>query len=480
MRLLNPLSFLSKYLFSSLFILYLNQATAQISVTINQAIDSTLKRNLQIRQAILDVELSTENLKLAKYNLLPNLSAGTQASFNWGRTLDVSTYNYINQRVFLNSGNLSTQFTIFQGGSLRAQIIQNKILLEANVQNIDKLKYDLTLGTLTAFLQIIAAEELLLKARQQSQLSQFNINKVKIEVRAGNKSSADLAQAEAQKAANDLTAVTIQNQLDVSLLALKQLMEMPDLSINVVKPTLNDISRAAYEIDSSNVISEAIKINPDIKIEGLKVRSALQNIALAKSSLFPSIILFGSAGSNYSSARSLATGSQQVGVDTVAVVSGTNQAVVAPAFLSTIRNYTLLKQFSDNFYQSVGITAQIPIFNRHQSRGNISKAKINLEIAKLNEMIVTNNFKKVMNQAFFDWRAAQKRLIAAEINLSALQKVLYVSEKRYRAGLLNSIEYYTTLTNYNNAELGKIQATYDLVFRRSIIDYYLNRPIRLE
>jgi outer membrane protein len=479
MRLFCIFPTLSKCLFSGLLVFFFKTAGAQVSVTLSQAIDSTLKRNLQIRQATLNVELSTENVKLAKYNLLPNLSAGSQASFNWGRTLDVSTYNYINQRVFLNSGNLSSQFILFQGGQLRAQILQNKILLEADLQNVDKLKYDLTLGTVTAFLQILASEELLSTAKQQSRLTQLSINKLKTELRAGNKSAADLAQAEAQRAANELTEVTIQNQLDVSLLTLRQLMEMPDKSVFVVKPAVKDLVRSANDIDSSTVISEALRFNPDIKLAGLQVRSALQNIVLTKSGLFPSIILFGSAGSNYSSARSLVTGTQQTGFDTVAVVAGTNQAVLAPAYRSTIRNYTLLRQFSDNFYQSLGITAQIPIFNRHQVRGNISKAKINLEKAKLNELVAVSNFQKVINQALLDWKAAQKRLGAAELNLSAMQQVLYVSEKRYRAGLLNGLEYYTALTTYNNAELGKVQATYDLAFRRSIIDFYLNRPMSI-
>jgi len=47
------------------------------------------------------------------YNRLPNLTASPQASLNWGRTLDVSTYNYITNRVFLVSCTQGTQVTLF-------------------------------------------------------------------------------------------------------------------------------------------------------------------------------------------------------------------------------------------------------------------------------------------------------------------------------------------------------------------------------
>src|SRR5579875_3130342 len=73
----------------------------QLKINLQQSIDSTLAHNLQIKQALLNELLSEENLKQSRYNLLPSISASPQASNNWGRSLDVSSYNYINQGVFL-------------------------------------------------------------------------------------------------------------------------------------------------------------------------------------------------------------------------------------------------------------------------------------------------------------------------------------------------------------------------------------------
>jgi len=461
------------------FSLHLN-SSAQLKVTLQQAIDSTLSRNLQIKQAQFNAAFTEENLKQSRYNLLPNLSASPQTSFNWGRTLDVSTYNYITQRVFLVSGSLGTQITLFQGGQLRKQILQNKLLLEADQSNVAKVKYNLTLATATAFLQILAAQDLLAAVRQQVQLAKLNVDKVQKGFNAGNKSLADLAQVQAQQANTELDEATIQSQLEVSLLNLKQLIEMPDTIIEVVRPDISKITMIRSTYDTTALLAQALNVNPDIRLARLQKDASYQGIKVAKSALYPSLSLFGSVGSNFSGARSLPAGSRQIGFDTIGFVNGTNQRVVTPAYSSTFRNYTFIKQFTDNFYQSAGITMQIPIFNRFNAQTNIRKAKITYQNAQVTAQLAVSNLTKIINQALSDLRTADKRLAAAQSNFNATKQVLYVSEKRYQAGLLNSFDYNTAVTNHNKAEFDLIQARYDLLFKSKVIDFYLGKPLSIE
>lgn len=49
-------------------------STAQLRVTLQQAIDSTLSRSLQIKQVRFDVFMAEEELKQSRYNLLPSLN----------------------------------------------------------------------------------------------------------------------------------------------------------------------------------------------------------------------------------------------------------------------------------------------------------------------------------------------------------------------------------------------------------------------
>ena len=453
---------------------------AQIRVTLQQAIDSTLNRNLQIKQAQFNAAFTEETYKQSKYNLLPSITTGPQSSFNWGRTLDVSTYNYINQRVFLVNGSFNAQVVLFQGGQLRRQIVQNKLLLAADQSNISKIKNDLILSVVTTYLQALAGKNLLTAAGQQIQTAKLNAEKVQKNYKAGNKSLADLAQAEAQQATAGLDATNIQNTLEANLLTLKQLMEMPNAILELVQPDTGNVVDNKTGYDTTGIWKQVIAVNPDLKVANLQKDAAYQSIRVAKSSLYPSLTLFGSLGTNFSDARSLVTGTRQVGFDTVGYVNGTNQRVLSPAYRSTVNNYPFLRQFSDNFYQSAGISLQIPLFNRFSSQFNIRKAKINYQNAQIAVQIATNNLFKIFSQAIADLNAAEKRLTAYQSNYQATKQVLYISEKRYQAGLLNSVDYNIALTNRNKAEFDWIQARYDVVFRRKVIDYYLGKPLTLQ
>jgi len=461
----------------SLFFLLLSlNSKSQLKITLQQAIDSTLNRNLQIKQAQFNAAFTEENLK---YNQFPSISAGPQSSFNWGRTLDVSTYNYINQRVFQINGSFGAQVALFQGGQLRRQIVQNKLLLQADQSNVAKIKNDLILAVATTFLQVMASEDLLEASRQQVQVAKLSVEKAQKSFNAGNKSLADLAQAQAQQATTELDETNIQNQLDAGMLTLKQLMEMPSAVLELVKPDISKLTDASSKFDTTKLWKEVLAVNPDIRLANLQKDAAFQGIKVAKSALYPSMYLFGSAGTSFSDARSLITGTRQVGFDTIGFVNVTNQRVLEPAYRSTVKNYPFVKQFSDNFYQSAGITLQIPLFNHFTGQVNIRKARITYQNAQVSVQIAINNLSKVFNQALADLNAANKRLAANQSNYQATKQVLYVSEKRYQAGLLNSVDYNIAQTNFNKAEFDLINARYDVVFRNKVIDYYQGKPIKI-
>lgn len=461
------------------FCLLQNNCSAQVALTLQEAIDSTLSRNLQLKQTSLTIDVSKENLKQSKYSLLPNLNLSPQSSVNWGRSLDVSTYNYTTQRVFLLSGSLGSQIILFQGGQLRNLIVQNKLLLQADQSNLAKVKYDLTLATTAAFLEILTTQELLTAAKEQIRLAKVRVEQVKKGADAGKRSMADVAQTLSQLASLEGNEASVKNQLEVSVLTLKQLMNLYSTDILLVKPVLEVLVNRNLETDTLNLFKKALKNNPDIEVARINKDVASLSIKVARGGTLPTISLFGSIGSNYSDARSLINGVQPAGFDTVGLVSGTNQAVLSPIFRTTTTGYPLMRQFSDNFYQSVGLSLQIPLFNRYVAQANIRKAKINFQNAQLTFQIVESNFKKVIGQALSDLQAAQTLQNVAIANLEATQQVLTISERRFQAGLLNSIDYNTAITSRNQAEFDLIQARYNLIFKKKIIEFYVGKPLVL-
>ena len=454
---------------------------AQEVITLQKAIDLTLERNLTIKQAQFSEALSEENLKQSKYNMLPNLTAGPQASFNFGRNIDPSTNQFTNQRIFALNGTLSSQVTLFQGGQLRNQIIENKLLLGADRSYTAKIKNDLILNVVTQYLQILTNQDLVTAAQQQIDIAKITLDRAQKSFDVGNQTQADLSQAKASLSTADLNYTNAENQLELSILTLKQYMEMPSATnITFEKPDISKFKNVNTLYNAETVLQTALAVNPDVKLAEIRQKAAEQDIKVARGNYFPSVVLFGQVGTNYSDARRLQGAPVATGrVDTIGFVQNSANAVVVPNYSAPILHYPIGKQLSDNFNQSVGISLQIPIFNRFNSRTLVRKAKITNENAIVTAQLAKNNLSKIIYQAVWDVKAADKKYQSTLQTYNANKEAFNIIQQRYNVGLVNSLDYNTSLTNLNKSQFDLIQAQYEVVFRSKVIDYYLGNPITL-
>jgi len=455
------------------------KANAQEVITLQKAVDRSLERNLTIKQSQFNEAIDVENYNQAKNNRLPNLTANPQASFNFGRSVDPSTNQFVNQSIFGLSGNVTSQVLLFQGGLLQNQILANKLQLDVDKSNTAKVKNDLVLNVVTTYLSVLSNQDLLAAAIQQVDISKQTLDKVQKTFDVGNNTLADLSQAKATLSTSELNQVTAQNQLDISILTLKQYMEMdPKTEIKVEKPDVSKLTNIRSAYDAQDVYGNSVSINPDVKLAEVQKQLALQNVNVAKSNYYPSLALFGSIGSNYSDARKNVIVSPG-GLETIGLVSGSNTPVLAPGYTQTFTKYPFTDQFGDNFNQSIGVSLNIPIFGRFTTRTQVRKAKISYQIADITSQLAKNTLNKTINQAVLDVRAADKKYQSAQQTFQSNKDAYNVMQQRYNVGLVNSLDYNTSLTTLNKSEFDMIQAKYELIFRSKIIDYYLGNPITL-
>ncbi|HVV55699.1 MAG TPA: TolC family protein [Mucilaginibacter sp.] len=455
-------------------------ASAQQVISLQKAVELALANNLNIKQAKYTEQLATEDYKQAKNNMLPSLTVNPQASYNFGRSPNLTTYSYTSQSFLYVNGQAAVSLTLFQGGQLRNQILENKLLLDVDKTSTEKIKNDLLLNVVTDYLQILTNQDLVTAAQQQVDLAKITLTRTQANFDAGSQSLADLSQAKAGVSTAELNLTTAQNQLDLSILVLKQYMEMdPNTDIKIEKPDiskLNDI-RTAY--DAGDVIKTALNVNPDVKLAEVQEQGYAQAVKVARSSYFPTVSLFGGIGSNYSSISQNLIGvtnvEQQIGV-----VQGTNTPVVgqftAPVYSSS---YSFFNQIGNNFNQSVGVSIQIPIFTRFQARTSVRKAKLNYENAEVATQLAKNTLSKTIIQAVLDLNASVRRYASAQQTYQADKDAFDVIQQRFDVGLVNSLDYNTALTNYEKSENDMIEAKYEVIFRSKVIDYYLGNQITL-
>jgi outer membrane protein len=209
-------------------------------------------------------------------------------------------------------------------------------------------------------------------------------------------------------------------------------------------------------------------------------KAAAQGVKVAKSGYYPSIVLFGAAGSYFSDAKNIPFGVTPTGTfDTVGTVLNTGQRVIKPNYAYQFKSNPFFRQLSDNFNQSVGLSLQIPIFNRFTTRTAVRKAKLQNENAEVTAQLARNNLSKIIYQAVWDLQAADKRYQSATQTYNANKDAFNIIQQRYTVGLVNSLDYNTSQTNLNKSQFDMIEAQYQVIFRSKVIDYYLGNPITL-
>lgn len=453
-------------------------SSAQEVITIQQAIDKTLSNNLQVKQAQFSAALSDESFKQSKNALLPTLNASISGNRNFGRSIDPSTNQFISQQFNSANGSLSTSVDLFAGGQKINQIKQNKLLLQADKTNVEKIKNDLILQVVTSYMQILFNKDLLKAAQQQLDVAKQTANQQQQLLDVGNKTLADVSQAKSQVAVSELEVTNAQNNLAISYLTLNQLMELPsDNKFEVQVPLVDAIAIAKNSYSAPEVVSIAMNVFPDIKLASIRTQAAEKAIDVARGTYYPRLSVGGGLGTNYSSGRQFVESIVPNGVRQVGTVQGTNQIVVTDAFLTTYANQKFSSQIQDNFNQFVGVNLSIPIFNGFQARSNVRRAKINYQNAQVDEQLSKNNLNKVIFQAVADLRAAESRYESTTNAFAAQKDAFFAIEQRYNVGLANSVEFSTAQTNRNKAEIDMIQAKYDLLFKSKVIDYYLGKQI---
>jgi len=438
------------------------QSAAQKLVPIKVAIYHALDNNLQVKQARFQEALSEEDLKQAKSQFYPSLNAQVGGNMRFGRYFDQTTGQLV-PSVNTANASVSTDVPIFQGFQRVNQILANKNQLAADQSNVEKVKNDLVLSVATTYLEALTNQDLLTAAKQQLKLSQRQLEVAEANYEVGNNTLADLSQAKSQVATDELNVTSAQNAFELSMLNLKQLMEMdPSEAIALEKPPIADVATTGTPYTAAEVYQQALKVQPDIENAAFSTEVAKNNIAIAKGGYYPTLGFGAGYGTSLSSVASRPTGQ------------------VDENGLPRYERVPFGDQLRENKSPYIGLSLNIPIFNRFQVRTNVNKAKIGYQNALTNEQLAENNLNKIVNQAVLDLRSAGTRYASTETAFESAKDAFEVISQRYEVGLANSVELFTAQTTMNKAEFDHIQAKYDLLFRSKVIDFYLGNEISFE
>ena len=185
---------------------------------------------------------------------------------------------------------------------------------------------------------------------------------------------------------------------------------------------------------------------------------------------------------NYSSARNQVTYETVVTQRDIGFVKNNPTDIVTGNIVSAVpvsSAYSFGGQFSDNFAQSLLFSLSVPIFTNLQTKSGVERAKVNIEQVQLNQTSTKNDLRKSVEQAFTDLKAANKKYIAAQEQVTYSQISYNNILARFNEGLSTANDLFIENGNLVQAKSQLIQSKYDYIFKQKVLDFYLGNPITL-
>lgn len=471
-------------LFGLLFAFGFGSAMAQDNKlwTLEECIQYAIDKNLSVKRSDLNLQISNQNLNQSKYNVLPSVNAGASNTYNFGQTIDPFTNQFASQTVRSNSFFVNAQLMVFDGFQKVNTIKANKEANLAAEADLQKMKNDISLNVANTYLQILFNKELLRNAESQIAVTKLQEERVSKLVAAGSQPKGSLYDIEAQYAQEKLNIVNAKNQLDLSILNLKQLLQL-DFAENfeVEEPTIEQLDKSDVLSTPGAIYENSVAIMPEISSSEYRLNQASNELKIAKGGYSPRLSLSGSYGTGYSGASKEQIGFNDLGfAPTGAFVQGTNQLIFAPVSVPIFADKSFEDQLKDNINSSVGISLNIPIFNGLAARNNVSISKVRLEQAHYDLIEAKRQLRQQIESAYLDAVAALEKYEASTLSVKALNESFKYTQERFNVGLINSFDFNNEKNKLIQSESNLLQAKYEYIFKTKVLEFYQGKSLSLK
>ena len=432
-----------------LLLLLISTPSSAKQWTLPECIDYAIEHNISLKQRENTRRQNEVSLNTAKNSRLPDLNAGVSESLGFGRSLGMDN-TYSKNNTSNTSFQISTSVPILTGNRIENTIKLNQLNLEASTADLEKARNDIRTQIAQQYIQIVYDTEILAVAKRQIGIDSLQLYRLQEMERNGKATLTEVLQQKSTMEQSRLTATQAENTYRLDLLALSQLLELPSPEgFSIVIPTLPNNYGSLINVNPEIIYQEAIAVKPEVQAEQLRLKASDANILIAKSAKYPTLSFNAGLGTNY--------------------YKTLNGNYKQDSFGSQIKN---------NFSQSLGLQLNVPIFNRYATRNSIKSASIDKE----NQQLALDNVKKTLykeiQQVYYNTIAAEakyKSSLQAEVTS---KDAFNLTQSKYENGKATITEFNESKNNMMKAESDLVQARYQLIYQKALIDFYRGKELR--
>lgn len=425
------------------FLLFLSiySGTAQNKWSLEKCVSYAIENNISVKQSELSSLLEETEITRAKMDFYPAVSGSAGVDYGFDKPLGKNSFN--------NSFGISSGVTLYNGNRNKNTLKRAEKNLEISQLNVQKIQDDITLRVVNAYLTILYNLESVKIAKDQIKIGENLVVRMKELVALGTKARNDLFQVEANLATDEEKLVTAENNLDLALLNLSQILQISHKGFAIEEVTINLKTAKLFYSDSDLIYSKALGLRPEIQSAEKNIENADLAIAMAKSGMLPII----------SASYRFNTGFVNV--------------------QDVLHQSAYFKQLADNRGHSVGVSVQIPIFDKFSTRTNTQRAQIQKEIAEYTLENEKTNLRATIERAFIDAKTSLKTFEATKKSVIAQEEAFRIAQERYDLGVLTSFDFDQVRNQLVHAQSSFIRAKYNFVFRTKFLEFYYGLPIKI-
>jgi outer membrane protein len=438
--------------FSIFFSFY---AFSQNKWSLEDCISHAKTNNIDILKQQLQNESFNEDITTAKGNYYPDANFNGSQGYSLGNSFNVSTgVGQLESR--FNSFSLSSSLNIFNGFTNKFNLQKARLVAEKGLADLDQVYLDLTLNIANNYLTILFNKEIVMVAEEQVKISEQEVKRLQELYKSVLTSKSELLQMESTLASDTKELLIAKNNLSNSKIELKELLDINAIAdFDVEDIDLSDFESIVFSSTSESIFNEALKTNPLLRSTELNNEINEKNIKIAKANFYPKLNFSYSYSSNYY---------HILGRDDLVFNQDTQQ----------FEDNGFFVQLDNNRTHYLGLNLTVPIFNRFATKTSFNKAKIDLEINKVELINQKNQLKNKIEIAYNDVLTAKASLDAAKSASITQKEAFTINQNKYAEGLMTSFDFLESKSTYIKTESDLIQAKYDYLFKIKILNYYVN------
>ena len=417
---------------------------AQSGWTEDECIKYAIDHNLRIRNKQLDTKIVHTDVVTAYGNFLPSIHTTGALGRRFGRSIDPQTNQYTSESFLESTIGLTVSLPIFEGFSRINKLQFYKLNKRINVLSSKVEENNLAFEVLEAFYRYCFDKEMHKLAVEQRKLGECYSKQMIEYVDLGMRSLSDLQEVKARLQSDIYQETVKSNSCRLSLLSLKELMNMEDADTLSVTMADEEIDVAACPLGLKELYSASEAALPEFHVMEMQEKTSRKSLSIANGAFYPSIRMEFNLNTGY--------------YDT----EKNNYGGIVP----------LREQLNNNMNKYIGVCVSLPLFNGLSRMGAVRKEKLRLQqVRNENEQQRLSLYKEI-HDTYLSFQAALHECRLAKEQLRADSLTWKESEEKWKEGMVSVFELLEKRNRYMRAKAEIIRTKLQYNLKKRMIRFY--------